>query len=63
VAPTGVSGDESLGAGRLTVPPGASSSWGTTTERTVGPSLSGLQATTSLSVGTFTALHAVSCTF
>jgi hypothetical protein len=60
---TGVSGGVSLGAGRLTGSLGVSSSWGTTTDRAIGPSLGGLQATTDVSIRTFTGLYAVSFTF
>jgi hypothetical protein len=60
---TGVSGGVSLGAGRLTGSVGVSASWGTATDREVGPSLGGLQATTDVSIRTFTGLYAVSFTF
>ena len=60
---TGVSGGVSLGAGRLTGSLGVTSSWGTTTERAIGPSLGGLEATTEVSIRTFTGLYAVSFTF
>jgi hypothetical protein len=42
---------------------GISASWGTATDREVGPSLGGLQATTDVSIRTFTGLYAVSFTF
>ena len=60
---TGASGGVSLGAGNLTASLGILSSWGTTTERAVGPSLGGLEATTDVSVQTFTGLYSVSFTF
>ena len=60
---TGASGGVSLGSGRLTASLGISSSWGTTTERAVGPTLGGLQGTTEVSIQTFTGLYAVSYTF
>jgi hypothetical protein len=60
---TGVSGGISLGSGRLTGSVGVSSSWGTTTDRAVGPTLGGIQATTDVSIRTFTGLYAVSFTF
>jgi hypothetical protein len=60
---TGVSAGVSLGAGRLTASLGVSSSWGTTAGRQVGPSLGGFQATTEISVRTYTGLYAVSFTF
>jgi hypothetical protein len=59
----GASGGVSLGAGRLTASLGVSSSWGTTSERAIGPSLGGIQATSDLSIRTFTVLYAVSFTF
>jgi len=60
---TGVSGGVSLGAGRLTASLGVSSSWGTTTERQVGPTLGGLSGTTDVSIKTFTGLYSISYTF
>ena len=60
---TGVSGGVSLGSGRLTGSVGVSSSWGTATDRAVGPTLGGIQGTTDVSVRTFTGLYAVSFTF
>ncbi len=60
---TGASGGISLGSGRLTGSLGISSSWGTTTERAVGPTLGGVQGTTEVSIRTFTGLYAVSFTF
>jgi hypothetical protein len=60
---TGASGGVSLGSGRLTASLGILSSWGTTSERAVGPSLGGLEATTDVSVQTFTGLYSVSFTF
>jgi long-subunit fatty acid transport protein len=60
---TGVSGGVSLGSGRLTGSVGVSASWGTTTDRVIGPSLGGIQATTDVSIRTFTGLYAVSFTF
>jgi long-subunit fatty acid transport protein len=60
---TGASGGLSLGSGRLTGSVGVSASWGTTTDRAIGPSLGGLQAITDVSIRTFTALYAVSFTF
>ena len=60
---TGVSGGVSLGSGRLSLSLGVSSSWGTTTERQVGPTLGGLAGTTDVSIKTFTGLYAVSFTF
>lgn len=60
---TGVSGGVSLGSGRLTGSVGVSASWGTTTDRVIGPSLGGLQATSDVSIRTFTGLYAVSFTF
>lgn len=60
---TGFSGGVSIGGGKLTASLGASSSWGTTSAREVGPSLGGLQATTDVSIRTITVLYAVSYTF
>jgi hypothetical protein len=60
---TGVTGGVSLGSGRLTASLGVTSSWGTTTERQVGPSLGGLSGITDVSIKTFTGLYAVSFTF
>jgi hypothetical protein len=60
---TGVSGGVSLGSGRLTGSVGVAASWGTTTDRVIGPSLGGVQATTDVSIRTFTGLYAVSFTF
>jgi hypothetical protein len=60
---TGVSGGVSLGSGRLTGSVGVASSWGTTTDRALGPSLGGLEATSDVSIRTFTGLYAVSFTF
>jgi hypothetical protein len=60
---TGVTGGVSLGSGRLTASLGVTSSWGTTTERLVGPTLGGLSGTTEVSIKTFTGLYAVSFTF
>lgn len=60
---TGVSGGVSFGAGRLSASLGASSSWGTTSQRLIGPSLGGLQAATDESIRTITILYAVSFTF
>jgi hypothetical protein len=60
---TGVSGGVSLGSGRLTGSVGVSSSWGTTTDRAVGPTLGGIEGTTDVSIRTFTGLYAVSFTF
>ncbi|HKU60754.1 MAG TPA: hypothetical protein VJQ44_06005 [Gemmatimonadales bacterium] len=60
---TGVSGGISLGAGRLTGSFGVASSWGTTTERQVGPSIGGAEATTDVTIRTFTGLYSVSFTF
>ncbi len=60
---TGASGGVSLGAGNLTASLGILSSWGRTTERAIGPSLGGLEATTDVSVQTFTGLYSVSFTF
>ncbi len=60
---TGASGGVSLGSGRLTASLGVLSSWGTTSERAIGPSLGGLEATTDVSVQTFTGLYSVSFTF
>jgi hypothetical protein len=60
---TGVSGGVSVGSGRLTGSVGVSTSWGTTTDRAIGPSLGGRQANTDVSIRTFTALYAVSFTF
>jgi hypothetical protein len=59
----GVSGGISFGAGRLTASVGASASWGTTSERQLGPSLGGLQAISDVSVQTLTGLYAFSYTF
>ena len=60
---TGVAGGVSLGAGRLTGSFGVASSWGTTTERQVGPSIGGVEATTDVAIRTFTGLYSVSFTF
>ncbi len=60
---TGASGGVSLGSGNLTASLGILSSWGTTSERAIGPSLGGLEATTDVSVQTFTGLYSVSFTF
>jgi hypothetical protein len=60
---TGASGGVSLGSGRLTGSVGISASWGTAADRAIGPSLGGVQATTDVSIRTFTALYAVSFTF
>jgi hypothetical protein len=60
---TGGSGGVSLGAGRLTASLGVASSWGTTSERAIGPSLGGAEAVTDVTIRTFTALYAVSFTF
>ena len=60
---TGVSAGVSLGAGRLTGSLGISSSWGTTTERQVGPSIGGVEATTEVTIRTLTGLYSVSFTF
>jgi hypothetical protein len=60
---TGASGGVSVGSGRLTASAGVSASWGTTTERAVGPTLGGVEATTDVSIRTFTALYAISYTF
>jgi hypothetical protein len=59
----GISGGISFGAGRVTASVGASASWGTTSERQLGPSLGGLQAISDVSVRTLTALYAFSFTF
>jgi hypothetical protein len=56
----GVSAGASFG--RLTASLCVSSSWGTTTERQIGPSIGGLEATTDVSVRAFTVLYAVSFT-
>jgi long-subunit fatty acid transport protein len=60
---TGVSGGISLGSGRLTGSVGVSSSWGTTKDRALGPTLGGIQGITDVSIRTFTGLYAVSFTF
>jgi long-subunit fatty acid transport protein len=60
---TGVSGGVSLGSGRLTGSVGVSTSWGTTEDRAVGPTLGGNEGTTDVSIRTFTGLYAVSFTF
>jgi hypothetical protein len=60
---TGVSAGVSVGSGNLTGSLGVSSSWGTTSERAVGPTLGGVAGTTDISVRTFTVLYAVSFTF
>jgi hypothetical protein len=60
---TGVSGGVSLGSGRLTGSVGVSTSWGTTTDRAVGPTLGGIEGTTDVGIRTFTGLYAVSFTF
>ena len=60
---TGASGGISLGAGRLTGSVGVSTSWGTTTDRAVGPTLGGNEGVTDVSIRTFTGLYAVSFTF
>jgi hypothetical protein len=60
---TGASGGVSLGSGKLTASLGVSSSWGTTTDRAIGPSLGGLEGRTDITVRTFTVLYSVSYTF
>ena len=60
---TGVSGGVSLGSGSLTASLGVSSSWGTTTQQEVGPSLGGQSGTTDVSIHTFTGLYSISFTF
>jgi hypothetical protein len=60
---TGAPGGVSLGAGRLTASLGVLASWGTTSERAVGPSLGGVEATMAVSVRTFMGLYSVSFTF
>ncbi len=60
---TGLSGGVSLGSGNLTASLGVSSSWGTTTEQQVGPSLGGQSGTTNVSIHTFTGLYSISFTF
>jgi hypothetical protein len=60
---TGVSGGVSLGSGSLTASLGVSSSWGTTTQQQVGPSLGGQSGTTNVSIHTFTGLYSISFTF
>ncbi|HEU4649691.1 MAG TPA: hypothetical protein VFS33_11565 [Gemmatimonadales bacterium] len=59
----GFSGGVSFGAGRLTASLGASASWGTTSERQIGPSLGGLQTVTEVYVQTVTGLYAISFEF
>ena len=60
---TGLSGGVSLGSGNLTASLGVSSSWGTTTQQQVGPSLGGQSGTTDVSIHTFTGLYSISFTF
>ena len=60
---TGMSGGVSLGSGSLTASLGVSSSWGTTTEQEVGPSLGRQTGTTNVSTHTFTGLYSISFTF
>ena len=60
---TGVAAGVSFGAGRLTGSLGVSSSWGTTSERQVGPSIGGVEATTDVTIRTLTGLYSLSYTF
>lgn len=59
----GFSGGVSFGAGKLSASLGVSSSWGTTSDRQIGPSLGGTQAVTNVHVQTVTGLYAISFTF
>jgi hypothetical protein len=59
---TGVSGGVSFG-GRLSGSIGISSSWGTTEDRLVGPTLGGEAASTKVGISTFNLHYAISYAF